>query len=109
MDTLILWIFCLYKLWSNRYKLAIVSTSREVVKSSKTIFFSTAKEIYEKIQQGVFDVTNEVCLNLLIVVTVVTVVTLVTVVTVVTVVTMVSQALSSSTLIVNSVTNWTNF
>ena len=45
-----------------------METSAKTAANVEEAFINTAREIYQKIQDGVFDVTNEVCINLLLVV-----------------------------------------
>lgn len=40
-----------------------METSAKTAANVEEAFINTAKEIYEKIQEGVFDINNEVCIN----------------------------------------------
>lgn len=40
-----------------------METSAKTAANVEEAFINTAKEIYEKIQEGVFDINNEVCVN----------------------------------------------
>jgi Ras-related protein Rab-2A len=42
-----------------------METSAKTAANVEEAFINTAKEIYEKIQEGVFDINNEVCYTVL--------------------------------------------
>lgn len=51
--------------FAREHGLIFMETSAKTSANVEEAFINTAKEIYEKIQEGVFDINNEVCLDLL--------------------------------------------
>ena len=47
--------------FAKEHGLVFMETSAKTAANVEEAFIDTAKEIYQKIQEGVFDVTNEVC------------------------------------------------
>lgn len=49
--------------FAREHGLVFMETSAKTAANVEEAFINTAKEIYEKIQEGVFDINNEVCSN----------------------------------------------
>lgn len=47
--------------FAREHGLIFMETSAKTAANVEEAFINTAKEIYEKIQEGVFDINNEVC------------------------------------------------
>lgn len=47
--------------FAREHGLVFMETSARTAANVEEAFINTAKEIYEKIQEGVFDINNEVC------------------------------------------------
>lgn len=47
--------------FAREHGLVFMETSAKTAANVEEAFINTAKEIYEKIQEGVFDINNEVC------------------------------------------------
>ena len=50
--------------FAKEHGLVFLETSAKTAHNVEEAFINTARKIYEKIEQGVFDVTNEVPINL---------------------------------------------
>lgn len=50
--------------FAREHGLVFMETSARTAANVEEAFINTAKEIYEKIQEGVFDINNEVCIYL---------------------------------------------
>lgn len=48
--------------FAREHGLVFMETSARTAANVEEAFINTAKEIYEKIQEGVFDINNEVCI-----------------------------------------------
>jgi hypothetical protein len=51
--------------FAREHGLIFMETSAKTAANVEEAFINTAKEIYEKIQEGVFDINNEVCYTFL--------------------------------------------
>jgi Ras-related protein Rab-2A len=51
--------------FAREHGLIFMETSEKTAANVEEAFINTAKEIYEKIQEGVFDINNEVCCTVL--------------------------------------------
>lgn len=49
--------------FAREHGLVFMETSARTAANVEEAFINTAKEIYEKIQEGVFDINNEVSIN----------------------------------------------
>ena len=49
--------------FAREHGLIFMETSAKTAANVEEAFINTAKEIYQKIQDGVFDINNEVCCN----------------------------------------------
>lgn len=49
--------------FAREHGLIFMETSAKTATNVEEAFINTAKEIYEKIQEGVFDINNEVIIN----------------------------------------------
>lgn len=47
--------------FAREHGLIFMETSAKTAANVEEAFINTAKEVYEKIQEGVFDINNEVC------------------------------------------------
>lgn len=52
------------KAFAREHGLVFIETSARTASNVEKAFIDTAKEIYEKIQEGVFDINNEVSVKL---------------------------------------------
>ena len=53
--------------FAKEHGLVFMETSAKTASNVEEAFINTAKEIYQKIQDGVFDITNEVNLSILLI------------------------------------------